>query len=104
KAGRLRAVVEHVPLMSAATGAVILGARQDELVVDRGFDAAGDALVEARPSGAAVVFGLRLEEGQVTAGADERPLALFVVEGTRERGLGAFLAQHVELRRREQLA
>src|SRR5258705_497067 len=87
----------------AAARAVVLGTEHDALV-RRGLDMAFDALVEARPSGAAVVLGLRLEQRQVATGAHERPLALFVVERARERALGARLAQHPELLGRQKLA
>src|SRR5512143_3532342 len=72
-------------------------ARHDELVVDLGRDGAVDRFPEARPAGPAVVLGARFEQRQLARGADEGPLALFVVERARERPLGALLAQDVEL-------
>src|SRR5262249_47469719 len=102
KARRFRAVVEHVALMPAAARAVVLSARIDELVVDLGLDPALDDVVEARPAGAAVELRARLEQWQRAARADERSLPLLFVQRARERPLGAFLAQDVELRGREQ--
>src|SRR4029079_5263967 len=49
-------------------------------------------------------FGLRRKQRQVTTGAGEGTLSLFLVERTRARPLGAVLAQDVELGRRQALA
>src|SRR5262249_54348926 len=103
-AGRLRAVVEDVAEMSAAAAAVHLGARNDHAVIVRRTHGALDRRVEARPAGTAVEFGLRLVERQVAGGALEHAGAMLVVERARERTFRAVLAQHLELRRREQAA
>src|SRR5262249_57793903 len=83
--GGLWPVVEHVALVASATRTVVLGARDDYLVVGHRLNATGDHVIEARPAGAAVVLGLRVEQGQLASGADERAFALLVVEGARER-------------------
>src|SRR5690606_9411961 len=93
-AGGRGTVVEHVALVAAAAGAMVLGARQDQLEVAPGFDRALDGLEEARPAGAAVELGARLEQGSAAAGTDERALAVLVVEFARKRRLGSFPAQH----------
>src|SRR5204863_6139086 len=49
-----RAVVEDVPVMTAAARAVILGARENDLVVGLGREGARNRREKARPSGAAV--------------------------------------------------
>src|SRR5512138_2113356 len=84
QARRLGAVLEDVALVSAATRAVtFLHTVREPARFDLRLDAARDALPEARPAGAAVVLGLRLEQGQRAAGANERPSALLVVERAR---------------------
>src|SRR5262245_31510827 len=91
-------------LVPAAADAVVLHARQDQLVVGRGAEASGNEVEEARPPGAALVLGLRLEERQLAAGAHEGALALLGIERARARALGALLPKDVELLRREALA
>src|SRR6185436_6195292 len=102
--GWFRPVVEDVALVPAAARAVILGARHDEPEVALGADAAGDRLIEAGPAGAAVELRRGREERQVARGADERAVALFLVEGTRERAFRPFLEQHRIRLGRKQLA
>src|SRR6185369_9448108 len=70
-------------------------ARVDDLVVGLDLEGARDISEERRPAGAALVLHLGREDGQAAAGADEDPGALFIVQGTAARALGAFLAQHV---------
>src|SRR3954471_20404133 len=84
--GRLRAVVEDVAEMPAATRAMDLGARHEERVVGRGLDRAVDWLVEARPTGAGVELGLGGEERLAAGRAGEGALALLVVERGRAAG------------------
>src|SRR2546423_1773028 len=57
--GRLRAILEHVPKMSAAAAAMRLGAGHEEGPVDRGADRIRQRLPEARPAGAALIFRIR---------------------------------------------
>src|SRR5512134_2075054 len=103
-AGRLRAVIEHMPVVAAAALAVVLGARQEQVVVGLGLEYPRYRREEARPAGAAFVLHRRGEERQVAPGAGEHALALLVVERARPRALRALLAQHRIGRRRETLA
>ena len=48
-------------------------------------------------------FGLRREQRQVAAGAGEGAVAMLLQQRAGERPFGAFLAQHVVLRRRQKL-
>src|SRR5262249_46483619 len=57
-----------------------------------------ERLPEARPAGAAVIFGIGGEQRQITAGAGESPPTLLVIERARAGDLGAMQAQHVVLR------
>src|SRR5690349_19732859 len=92
-AGRRRAVVEDVALVAAAARAVVLGARQEHLVVDLERDRARQRFPEARPAGAAFELGRRREQRQLAAGAHEAAVALLVVERARAGDLGAFEAK-----------
>src|SRR4030095_15655176 len=65
QAGGFRAVVEHVSLVAAAARAVVLVARNEELVIGFRFGLALEAIVEARPAGPAVVLGARFEQRQL---------------------------------------
>src|SRR5688500_7382508 len=94
-------LVEDVALVSAAADAVVFDPLHEELAVGLGAEAAGDEVVEARPSGAALVLGLGLEERQRAAGAHVRAGALLAVERARARALGALLAQYRERLGRE---
>src|SRR5206468_2278904 len=97
-AGRRRAVVEHMTLVSAATGA-------DELGPDHAVAGVGDGpqmplgkwLGEARPTGPAFELGAAVEQRQAAqpAGEDARPL--LVQKNATERPLGPMLEQHVPL-------
>ena len=62
EAGRRRAVLEHVALVSTAPGAVDLGPDHEQAIVLRGADRALDRRPEARPAGAAVELRLRREQ------------------------------------------
>ena len=53
---RRRPVTEHVALMASATGAMILGSRENHLVVAFRFHVAFYRLSKAWPSGAAFIF------------------------------------------------
>src|ERR1700674_2682719 len=96
-AGRRRPVIENMSLMPAAARAVILGPRQDKLEVLLGREMPRNTGKKARPSSAAIEFHLRGKQRQRTSCADENPRPLFVVERTRERPFGGFLAQHGKL-------
>ena len=97
-AGRRRPVIKDMSLMPTAARTVILGPRQDKLEVLLGREMPRNAGKKARPSGAAIEFHLRGKKRQRTSCADEHPRSLFVVERTRERPFGGFLAQHGKLR------
>src|SRR5207237_6824861 len=93
-----------MPEMPAAAAAMHLGTAHEQGLVDRSADSIRERLPEARPAGAALIFRVRGEQRQVAAGASEDAFALFGVERTAAGTLGAMLAQHVILRRREQAA
>src|SRR5688572_13119532 len=77
--GWLRPVIEDVAVVAAATGAVILGARQDELEIRGGAEYSGNGREKARPACAALVFHRGREQRQITAGAGKNAGALLVV-------------------------
>src|SRR5215813_4063924 len=99
---RRRAVVEDMAKMAAAPAAVDLGAGHAVAAVDRGFDRALLGIVEARPPGAAVEFLLRHEQWLSAPGAHKGAVAFFVIECAASGCLGAVLAHHPVLLRREQ--
>src|SRR3954466_13813018 len=72
----LGSVFEHVALVAFAARAMVFVARQDQQEVLLLLQAARDVVVEARPAGAALELGVRLEEREIAAGAHERALAL----------------------------
>src|SRR6185503_9276387 len=104
QAGRLGTVVEHVAEMAEAAPAVHFGARHEKHAVGLGLDRLRQRLVEARPAGAALEFGVGGEQRQVAAGAGENAFAFFAIERARARALGAVLAQHGVLLGRQALA
>src|SRR3546814_9108687 len=89
--------------MPAAAAAVDLGARIAELAVGRGADRIFQRRPEARPAGAAVIFGLARIERQLAACAQENAGAMLVVQGAGKGPLGRRLAQHAKLHRGEPL-
>src|SRR5690606_13266847 len=93
QAGRLRPVVEDVAEMAAAVRAVDFLARIAELVIGLARDRPGKRTVEAGPAGAAVELGLARIERVAATRANERALALFLVERRTERPLRVLLAQ-----------
>src|SRR5580704_10667676 len=103
QAGRLRPVVEDVAEMAAAAMARYRRARHAERTVGGLVDGLVERRPKTRPAGAAFEFGLRREQRQVAAGAAEGTVAMLLEQFAGERPLGAFLAQHVVLRRRQEL-
>ena len=103
QAGGLGPVVEHVAEMAAAATAMHLGAQHEQAAVAGGADGVVERRVEAGPAGAAVELGGGGEQRQVAAGAVVGAGAVLLVERAGAGALGAVLAQHVELLRREQL-
>src|SRR5262249_36567315 len=75
-----RAVLEDMAQMAAAAPAMHLGAWQQQQVVGGGADGVRQRPIEARPTGLAVVFGLRGEHRKIATRAGKRALALLVVE------------------------
>src|SRR5271165_2380267 len=71
-----------------------LRARHAPASVDRRLDRALHRRVEARPAGAALEFGLALEQRLAAAGAGEYAGTLLVVESAAARPFGAVLAHH----------
>src|SRR5580698_7240121 len=101
QAGRLRPVVEDVTEMAAAAAAMNFGPQHPEGAVFGLADGVLERLIETRPAGAALEFGLRGEQRQVAAGAGEGALAMLLEQRAGPRPLGAFLAQDVILLRRQ---
>ena len=98
-AERRWAVVEHMTEMPAATAAMLFGAGHAECRVAPIDDGPRQRLLEARPAGAAVIFGGRAEQRQVAAGAGEGAPAMFLEQRAGEGPLGAGFTQDVEARR-----
>src|SRR5688572_12218513 len=69
--------------MAPAAAAMDLGAGEEQLIVLPGRDGVRQRLPEARPAGAAFIFGGRGKERQATARAGEHALALFVEQRAR---------------------
>src|SRR5262249_28262165 len=93
--GGRRAVVEHVAEVAAAAAAVHLGADHQEAGVVARRHGVRQRGVEARPAGVALELGLRREERERAAGAEERAVAVLVHERARPGALGALLAEDV---------
>src|SRR5260221_13756423 len=94
---RRRAVVEDMSQMAAAGRAMDLDALHPQAVVDRGFDAARDRFVEARPAGAALELPPGFEQRLAAAGAGELARPLFDQQGAASGALGPVLAHDVIL-------
>src|SRR6266446_4291727 len=97
QAGRLGPIVEHVAQVPAAAPAVNLRARHEETPVGRGPDGPIDRRPKARPAGAAVELRVRLEQGQIAAGAGVGAPGVLLVQRARPRPLGSVLAEHPKL-------
>src|SRR5499427_3743238 len=93
-----RSVLEDMAQMPAAASAMHFRAWQQQQVVGGGADCVRQRPIEARPTGLAVVFGLRGEQRKIAARAGKRALALLVVERARAGGFGTAPPQHVVLR------
>src|SRR5674536_55096 len=66
---RRRPIVENMTEVAAAPAAMHLGAGHAVAAVGRRLDRAGDWIVEARPTGAALEFFLRGEQRLAASGA-----------------------------------
>src|SRR6056300_1384672 len=102
--GRLRAILEDMPLVADATRAVVFGARQHQSPVAFGADMGVDGLVKTRPAGAAVELGLRAKQRQVAGGTNIGAVTLFIVQRAAPGTLGGFFEQNLVLILIEQLA
>ena len=70
QAGRFGAVLEDVPEMGAAAGAMDLGAAREQAIVFFGADVIfDDRLKEARPAGAGIKLGVGTEQVKITGDA-----------------------------------
>lgn len=96
-AGRLRAVIEDMPQMSTAIGAVHFGAGYANLVVNRGSDSSGFGTPECGPAGAAFILRFGRIKQVVTTRAVILARALFVIQRRSEATLRARFAQDVKL-------
>src|SRR5262245_36282666 len=102
QAGRLRAIGEDVPQMAAAAPAMHFGALHEMAAVGLRLDGvARHRGVEARPAGAGVELGVRIEERRATPGAHIGSRVVRVPKGSGEGTLGPLLAEHVVLQRRQ---
>src|ERR1700716_4183571 len=101
QAGRLRPIVEEVSERTATAATMDHGRHHAESAVFGLADGILERLIETRPAGAALEFGLRGEQRQVAAGAGEDALAVFLEQRARTRALGALLAQDLILLRRQ---
>jgi len=70
-----------MPLMATAAGTMVFRALHRQRRIASGFDMAFYRLIEARPSGAAVKFGLGGKKLKAASGADEHPFTLFMMSG-----------------------
>src|SRR5262249_18774757 len=100
--GRRRAVVEHVPEMTAATAAMNLGAHHAVGTVLRGPNRTRDRIVEARPTGSALEFLHRLEQRLAASRTAKRSAALLIVQRAASRPLRPVSAHDVVLLRCKQ--
>src|SRR5207248_1208797 len=80
---------------------VHLGPHHEEAAILCCADRALQRRVEARPAGAAFELGIRGEQFLAAAGADELAVPLLLVQRTGSGALGAVLAQHLVLSRRQ---
>src|SRR5882762_1414301 len=85
----------------AAFGAEHLGACHEMAVIDLGLGRAFERLVEARPAAMGVEFGVGFEKRAPASGAKIGALAHLRVQRARSRLLGAVLAKHAVLLRRQ---
>src|SRR5439155_22580325 len=97
----LQAVVENMAEVTAAMPAMHHVADHEEAAVGIGLHLVVERRPETRPAGAAVKLGLRREQRLPATGAvvDHGPILL--IERARTGALGAVLAQHMVLRRRQ---
>lgn len=89
-----RTVVEDMPMMPTALGAVVFGTRHEELEVAAGFEHPWQGGEKAWPARAAVVFHVAAKERRAATCAHIGALALFIIERAGAWRLGAFMPEH----------
>ena len=99
-----RAVFKDVTVMTIATRAAILGGGTESVDGAACGEMFVKRLPEAGPAGAAVVFPVGFEQGQVAAGADIGSGPVFMVKLAAAGKLGFTEAQHRVLLGRQSLA
>ena len=82
-------------LVSAATHAVVLGTRVNQLVVGGRTQCIGQVLKEARPARTTFVFVGCVEQGKVAGRTDVCARSLLRIQVACPGTLGAVLEQHV---------
>src|SRR5215471_6927810 len=100
-AGWRRAVGKDMAEMAAALRTVDARTNHAERAVLLDPNRIVERGPEARPAGAAVELGIGREKRELTTGTDEGAGAMFVVQRTGVGALGAGLAQHGILGRRQ---
>src|SRR5579859_4051360 len=91
------AIVKDMAQMAAAPGAMEFGAHHAVAAVGAGLHRPRLGIPETGPAGAAVEFRRGVEQFGAAAGAFEFAMALFMVQRTGTRPLGAVLDQHAML-------
>ena len=88
--GRRRAIFKYVAMMAIATGTAVFCRCAEGIDRFAGGKVLVECLPEAGPAGAAVVFPVGLEQGQVAASADVGARSVLVVQiaAAGEFGLG----------------
>src|SRR5262249_41827337 len=97
------AIVEHVPVVAAAAHAMIFCAWPDQFKIPLGGEHVRYRREKTWPARTAIKFHCRRKQRQAAASADEHSRPLLVVQWAGEGTLGAFSAQYVILRGREDL-
>src|ERR1700687_4711120 len=101
---RRRPVVENMTEVAAAPAAMHFIACHAGAAVGGRLDRAGDWIVEAGPTGAALDFFLRGEQRLTASGAGKSAVAFLVVEHATAGRFGAVLAHDLVVLGREQFA
>lgn len=94
QASRAWTVVEAMPLVPPASGAMIFRARHAGRTIDAGRDIGVDGAEEARPAGPGFELPLRPEQRQSASRAREDAAPVLVVERACVWALGPLAPQH----------
>src|SRR5688572_10649702 len=97
--GRMRTIRKHVAEMPAAFGAMDLDACHAVASIGVGADRPVERCAKARPTGAALELGSRVEQRLPATRTEERSFALLSVQGAAAAHLGAMLTKHLVLLR-----